>query len=306
VIDESHSIKNGKSKRAKACAALAEKTQHHILLSGTAIKNSRDELFPQLQIVNPTLYPSERSILAETIGAFWHKISSCYLPMAKADILRFLPPKIVTRVAEGVVSPVAVPRSIEEVARAKVECAFSKIEITKDYLENFIENSDGKALVFSDSLEVCETLFAHFGSDVAILHHGQMSDNKREEAKEQFQREGDTHRLFITTRQSLAVGATLTAADTVVFNDLPWTTADIQQAEDRAHRIGQLKSVNVIWMIAENSEFDAHLCDMLYRKYLICKAVNEGKQITEEERKFMETAVTFADLIRAAQEKKKK
>lgn len=299
VIDESHSIKNGKSKRAKACADLALTIPHHILLSGTAIKNSRDELFPQLQIVAPTLYPSVRAILGDTIGAFWHKISSCYLSMAKADILKFLPPKIIQKCEEGVAAPVDIPHAIEEVSRAKVECALSKIDITKEYLENFLENSTGKALVFSDSMEVVTALFEHFGNEVAILHHGQMSDDRRETAKATFQEEGGEHRLFISTRQSLAVGATLTAADTVVFNDLPWTTADIQQAEDRAHRIGQLKSVNVIWMVAENSEFDSHLCAILYKKYLICKAVNEGKQITEEERRYMETAVSFADLIAA-------
>lgn len=299
VIDESHSIKNGKSKRAKACADLALTIPHHILLSGTAIKNSREELFPQLQIVNPNLYANQREILAETIGGFWHTISSCYLPMPKSEILRFLPAKIVQKGMVEVEEGVDVPDSIEEVARCKVQSAFTKVPATIEAIENILENSDEKMLVFSDSLEVCEQIFNHFGKDIAILHHGQMSDDKREAAKAQFQQEGDTHRVFVTTRQSLAVGATLTAANNVIFNDLPWNTADINQAEDRTHRIGQLKSVNVLWIVAENSEFDRHLCDILYRKYLICKAVNEGKQITQEERDFMEKAVSFADLIAA-------
>lgn len=302
VIDESHLIKNIKAKRSQQCIELSQKIKHHVLLSGTAIKNSREELFPQLSIVSPGKFNSVGDILSSTIGSFWHSISDCYLSMAKADVLKFLPPKIVSQVHQTVEDPVGLPESIEEISKFKVDCALSKVKSTIEYLENLIDNSDSKAIVFSDSIEVVKEIYEHF-KEVAILHHGQLSDDRRELAKAQFQKEDDNHRIFVTTRQSLAVGATLTAASVVVFNDLPWTTADIEQASDRCHRIGQLKTVNVYWIVAENSDFDSNICEILYRKYLICKAVNEGKQITSTEREFMETAVGFADLIAASKGK---
>jgi SWI/SNF-related matrix-associated actin-dependent regulator of chromatin subfamily A-like protein 1 len=47
---------------------------------------------------------------------------------------------------------------------------------------------------------------------------------------------------FVQTAQ---VGITLTAAEAVVFAELVWTPAQLIQAEDRAHRLGQTGSLEV-------------------------------------------------------------
>lgn len=66
---------------------------------------------------------------------------------------------------------------------------------------------------------------------------GEVSAPDREVVREKFQR-GDLKVLVIT----LATGAesiTLTAADTMIFVDKPWSPSTLAQAEDRIHRIGQ-------------------------------------------------------------------
>lgn len=57
ILDESHYIKDGKSKRTKQCLRLCAQAHHRLLLSGTPMPKGPVELFTQLKAIDPTLFP---------------------------------------------------------------------------------------------------------------------------------------------------------------------------------------------------------------------------------------------------------
>jgi len=296
IVDESHRIKNPKAKATKLISEMAPMFAHKMLLSGTAIKNKKEELHTQIEIIRPGLF-SRFGLKFGTIGGVWNKLkkNGVYLARQKKKVLTDLPEKT-TQIAEVPVSGMPrLPTDIGEMSAARVVAAIAKTSATKDFVQEVIDSSDSNVLVFTESLDAAKKLKEELG-DVAILHHGQMSDDAREKAKEEFQNETSTKRVFVSTRQSLAVGATLTRADKVVFNDLPWTAADVRQAEDRAHRVGQRNNVNVYWITAQNSDWDVNLSEIVKKKYELNRKMNEGKQLTKEEREWMEKPVSLDDI----------
>src|SRR5699024_6480059 len=59
--------------------------------------------------------------------------------------------------------------------------------------------------------------------------------------------------VFLISLKAGGTGLNLTGADTVILYDLWWNPAVEQQAADRAHRIGQKKTVEVLKLIARGT-----------------------------------------------------
>jgi len=310
IVDESQCIKDFKSQRSKLTRELSKSMKYACLLSGTAVKNDRYELHPQIQLLDPERYPDKSPLFNQSSGKFWHDIQSIYLSMPKNEVLSFLPPQTICRQDIEVSSPVGVPPGVEEVMRYRTQSAHSKVAATLEKAFDILDNSDESMIIFSESVEVChkihQTLERNYPG-VALYHDGHMPNDRREEAKERFQNDPKI-RVFVSTRQSLAVGATLTKATQGIFNDFPWNAADVMQAQDRFHRIGQHKPVFVHWVVAANSEFDCALVGIIEKKYRLQKAVTEGKKLSKTEEDYLKrpSQDVIADLIREHHKQKRR
>lgn len=80
---------------------------------------------------------------------------------------------------------------------------------------------------------------------------GGMTDKQRTTTRLAFQ--DSQYDLLAVTTGAGGVGLTLTAADTAVFLMRPWSYVEAAQAEDRLHRRGQEKNVQVIDLVSRNS-----------------------------------------------------
>lgn len=76
--------------------------------------------------------------------------------------------------------------------------------------------------------------------------------NDRHDMVKQFQQKDECFVFMLSTRAG-GLGVTLTAADTVIFYDNDWNPTMDAQATDRAHRIGQKKTVTVYRLITKGT-----------------------------------------------------
>jgi SNF2 family DNA or RNA helicase len=76
---------------------------------------------------------------------------------------------------------------------------------------------------------------------------------------------GDGFPVFLITTKAGGVGLNLAEASYVYHFDRLWNPAAERQAEDRAHRIGQTKSLLVTSIMAKDT-IEERICQVLKRK----------------------------------------
>ncbi|KPM06895.1 SWI/SNF-like protein 1 [Sarcoptes scabiei] len=82
---------------------------------------------------------------------------------------------------------------------------------------------------------------------------GQTSHEDRERSIEEFNKPDSDKFLFMLSTRAGGLGINLATADVVILYDSDWNPQADLQAQDRAHRIGQTKTVRVFRLITENT-----------------------------------------------------
>lgn len=145
---------------------------------------------------------------------------------------------------------------------AKVCAAVAKVQATIQRIESALEG-DEKVIVFSSYARCIREFTKHFG-DMAVVLDGSKSQKQRNDAIDRFQNDPSV-KVFIGQTQAAGVAITLTAATQVKFNDPDWVPANLLQAEKRAHRIGQNRTVFVEYVLAAGT-FDEEMAVLLEEK----------------------------------------
>lgn len=298
VLDEAQNIKNRDSERSKAVRKL--QAEYRWALTGTPIENSTEDVKSLFDFINPGFFKPGIDYSNQEIRS---RIDPYMLRRLKKDVLD-LPDK--TYKEDWLKLDLEQQKEYENAlksGRSKIEasrdnkreikthifalldklkriCNFAedkiispKTELLIDYLETIVA-SNQKVIIFSQYLEQGTNKIANLLQTHKIgfvTYTGESSQQQRNQALSDFRSRSDIN-VFLATIQSSGYGLTLTEASYVIHFDHPWNPAKMQNAEDRAHRIGQTKNLTVysFWM---KDTIEERIRKKLIEKHLLVEDV---------------------------------
>ena len=142
-------------------------------------------------------------------------------------------------------------------------------------LMDILDEVEGKAIIWAhwqkDIQNIVKEIKKVHGPCSVVDYYGLTPQDQRDKNKDAFQNDSKV-RFLVGTPQTAGYGLTLTAANTVVYYSNGYDLEKRLQSEDRAHRIGQKKSVTYIDIIAEDT-IDKKIQDSLRKKINIASEV---------------------------------
>jgi SWI/SNF-related matrix-associated actin-dependent regulator 1 of chromatin subfamily A len=239
--------------------------------------------------------------------------STCYIRRTKEEVLKDLPPVLHDpmvvdgtplamkeyKKAESDIVKYLIERA-KEIAKELGEpigSAAVRAKFKAEANQHLVKLSVLRRLAAKAKMaQVEEWIDAHIGEGkkvVVAAHHrdivdhlaerhgglkiqGGMKVEEVEAAKHRFQTlSAEEAPVMVLSIQAAKTGHTLTAAQNVLFVELPWTPADVDQTYSRCHRIGQTGSVTVTYMLT-NDTVDEEIYSLINDKRRVVDQATEG------------------------------
>jgi SWI/SNF-related matrix-associated actin-dependent regulator 1 of chromatin subfamily A len=230
---------------------------HSLLKSTVMIRRLKSDVLTELPSKTKHIIPMDMSDPAE-----YNTIKTDFMTWLKAN----KPDSIKSTSKAKIVVQLGVLK--RAAARLKLPSVFA-------WIDNFLEESTGKLVVFGVHRSIVEAIFERYKGQ-AVLVHGGVKGKARQAAVDAFQT-NKRIRVFVGNIQAAGTGLTLTAASTLAFAEIGWVPADCLQAEDRIHRIGQTKNATIYYLVARDS-IEERLCEILQSKQKVLNATLDGAE----------------------------
>lgn len=293
---------------------IASRCVHRWFMTGTPVMNRPEELYPILKSCAPKViepYLSFESFARKFCAAWWDgfqlvtkgasNTNELYQRLSKDFMLRRLKKDVLSELPEKMYQIVSMPaanstmveyahkdftwgkheaRKVTEglggdyISIIRHQLALSKVPSACAHIEDLLMENE-KLVIFAYHRDVIEAIVRTMEHYRCVVITGSVSTADRQKAVETFQNSPEI-RLFIGQFQAAGDGITLTAANTVVFVESSWTPAEIEQAADRVHRIGQKKAVLVQFLVIERSFEEYQLRVAIDKKQIIGELI-DGK-----------------------------
>ena len=151
----------------------------------------------------------------------------------------------------------------------------TKIEQLIPLIKEIIDNGH-KILLFSSYRTAIDIVNRELtNNDISCyVIDGSVTAKKRMELVENFNK--DNTNVFLITLKAGGTGLNLTSADVVIHLDLWWNPQVENQATDRAHRIGQKNTVEVIKLVCKGT-IEERILELQNKKKVLSDALIEGE-----------------------------
>jgi len=127
----------------------------------------------------------------------------------------------------------------------------SKLNLLKELLSESLDGGH-KILIFSQFTQMLDIITEYLKKEKLTFERMDGSTKDRREIVERFNQDPET-KIFLLSLKVGGVGLNLTSADTIILFEPWWNPAVEDQAIDRAHRIGQKKSVTAYKLICKGT-----------------------------------------------------
>lgn len=201
---------------------------------------------------------------------------------AEADIVRYVTERAKQIALELGVSPGAAAvrakmaaESQEHLVKISVLrrlAALAKFDAVVSMVDE-LRDEGRKVVIAAHHRDVVSALADRFGG---LKIQGGMSTEEVEADKARFQTDPSADVITISM-EAAKTGHTLTAAADVVFVEMPWTPADVDQTYSRCHRIGQKGTVTAHYVLAAET-IDTRIYDLIERKRDVVDAATDGSE----------------------------
>jgi len=151
----------------------------------------------------------------------------------------------------------------------------AKIEQLVPLIKEIISNGH-KILLFSTYKTAIDIVNRELtNNDISCyVIDGSVSARKRMELVDKFN--NDSTNVFLITVKAGGTGLNLTSADVVIHLDLWWNPQVENQATDRAHRIGQKNTVEVIKLVCKGT-IEERILELQNKKKILADTLIEGE-----------------------------
>lgn len=330
VIDECHRCKDASTLWSKYLEAMCKGKEYVYMLTGTPIVTSNKDLIQQLKIMgrmddfDGTALFKERYCtpdvdyerLSELNYRLWE---TCYFRRDKSLVLKELPEKIrqynVLEItnrqeyekAEGdLIAYLQKYREADDEELQKAIRGYVIVQINvlrqitaegkmQEAIKSIhdIVDAGNKLIVFVAHKSIVKAIKREFNGMVKVT--GDDTPEQKQKAIDKFQNDPGCN-LIVVNIKSGGVGITLTAASNILFLEFPWTAADCDQCECRAHRNGQKSVVNCTYLLGRDT-FDEKMYSIIQREREQAGVVT-GANNTAEEKVFDMINNIYKDRVR--------